>query len=142
MTIDDLRNEFINWRFTKYKLINFLIGLSALLVYEFLARPYYRPYIYSNHINDFHVADTLGNSLGTIAAIFITLALLTNDKTNGFTLIKIITASGIIYEIAQPLVGKLIDPWDILATILTGLISFVIYKLLFDKWKAAERGKA
>ena len=59
MTLEDLKNEAIRWRFTKYKLINLTIGLSALLFYEFVARPYYRPYIYAHKLYDFHIADTL-----------------------------------------------------------------------------------
>jgi len=83
MTLEDLKEEFVNWKFSKYKLINFLIGITALLIYEFAGRPYYRPWVYANSINDFHIADTLGNSLGAIAAIFIPVALLTNGPTHG-----------------------------------------------------------
>jgi hypothetical protein len=66
MTLNDFLSEFKNWKFTKYKAINFAIGLSALLLYEFVGRPIYRPYIYTNKINDFHIADTLGNTFGTL----------------------------------------------------------------------------
>ena len=66
MTINDFKLELKNWKFTKYKAINFAIGISALLIYEFIGRPIYRPYIYANKINDFHIADTLDNPLGTI----------------------------------------------------------------------------
>ena len=133
MTLEDLKNEAIHWRFTKYKLINLTIGLSALLFYEFVARPYYRPYIYAHKLYDFHIADTLGNSLGTIAAIFIPIGLLTNDKTHGYSLIKLLTASVVVYEIGQPLLGKPIDFWDILATLLSGGISFFLFKWLFGQ---------
>ncbi len=133
MTIADLKNEAINWRFTKYKLINLTIGLLALLLYEFVGRPYYRPYIYSHNIYDFHIADTLGNSLGTIAAIFIPIAILTNDKTHGYSLVKLITIIVVIYEIGQPLLGRPIDFWDIIATMLSGGISYFIFKWLFRK---------
>src|SRR5690349_2697826 len=103
MTIRDLKNELSNWRLTKYKLINLTIGLAALLFYEFVGRPYYRPYIYSQKIYDFHIADTLGNSFGTIVAIFLPIAILTSDKTHGYSLIKLITTIVVVYEIAQPL---------------------------------------
>ena len=131
MTLLDLKNELIHWKFSKYKLINFSIGLTALLILEFIARPYYRPYIYSHHINDFHIADTLGNSLGTVATIFIPIALLTNDGKFGLVLIKLLTISVIIYEIGHPLLGKPIDPWDIVATILTGTACFLLFKKIF-----------
>jgi hypothetical protein len=59
MTINDFIKELRNWRLTKYKAINFVIGISALLIYEFVGRPIYRPYIYNNKINDFHIADDI-----------------------------------------------------------------------------------
>jgi hypothetical protein len=133
MTLDDLKNEAISWRFTKYKLINLTIGLLALLLYEFVGQPYYRPFIYSHNIYDFHIADTLGNSLGTMAAIFIPIAILTNDKTYGYSLIKLITIIVVIYEIGQPLLGKSVDFWDIFATVLSGGISYLVFKWLFSK---------
>jgi hypothetical protein len=133
MTIKDLKKEIIGWRFTKYKIINLTIGICALLIYEFVGRPYYRPYIYSHRIYDFHIADTLGNSLGTIATIFILVSLLTSGATNGIFLIKIITFSVVLYEIGQPLLGKPIDIWDIVATIFAGGLSFLIIYSLFGK---------
>jgi hypothetical protein len=45
----------IDWEFTKYKAINFAIGISALLFYEFVGRTIYQPYIYNNNINDLHI---------------------------------------------------------------------------------------
>jgi hypothetical protein len=115
-----------NWKFTKYKLVNLLIGIAALLTYEFIARPYYRPYIYSNKINDFHIADTLGNTLGTLATICIMIFLLANDKEQSNVIVKNGTIILVVYELAQPLLGKPIDPWDILATLLTGVACYFI----------------
>jgi hypothetical protein len=132
MTFEDLKREAVNWKFTKYKLINFRLGFSAPLVYQLIGRPFYRPFIYSNHIFDFHIADTLGNTLGTIAAIFIPIAVLTNDKTHGYSLIKLISIIVVIYEIGQPLLGKPIDLWDIAATMLTGGICYFIFQWLFN----------
>ena len=141
MTIKDLKKEIITWRFTKYKIINLSIGISALLIYEFIGRPYYRPYIYSSQIYDFHIADTLGNSLGTIATIFILASLLSSEVSNGKFLIKIITLSVVLYEIAHPLLGKPIDIWDIVATLLAGTLSFLIVHYLFGKNRLTVPGK-
>lgn len=128
MTIDELRQGVLNWRISKERIINLTIGLSSLLIYEFIARPYYRPFIYSNSINDFHIADTLGNSLGTIATIFIFIGLIGRGKTQHLFLIKTITISLILFELSHPLLGKPIDPWDIAATLLTGGVSFILYR--------------
>ncbi len=131
MTLSDFKTEIRNWKLNKYKAINFAIGISALLIYEFVGRPIYRPYIYNNKINDFHIADTLGNTLGTLTTIFFLIAILSNDTTKGNYLIKLGTFSVVVFELAHPLLGKPIDIWDILATILTGFVSYLVYNTLF-----------
>lgn len=133
MNLKDVTSELINWKFTRYKVINFAIGLIALLIYEFIGLKVYRPYIYSNHINDFHVADTLGNTFGTMPTIFFLIAILSNDTTRGNFLIRLGTLSVVLFELVHPLLGKPIDPWDILATILTGIVCHFIYNSLFSK---------
>jgi hypothetical protein len=138
MTINDFIKELRNWRLTKYKAINFAIGISALLIYEFVGRPIYRPYIYNNKINDFHIADTLGNTFGTLPTIFFLIAILSNDTTKGNYLIKLGTFSVVVFELVHPLLGKPIDIWDIIATILAGLVSYLIYNGLF-KYKSSEQ---
>jgi hypothetical protein len=131
MTVGDLKSGLKNWKFTRYKAINFAIGLSALLIYECIGRPIYRPYIYNNKINDFHIADTLGNTLGTLPTIFFLVAILSNDRTKAIDLIKLGTFSVVVFELAHPLLGKPIDIWDIIATILTGFASYIIYNSIF-----------
>jgi len=130
MTIEDLKQGIRDWKLTKERIINLSIGFSAVLIYEFLARPLYRPYIYRNNINDFHLADTIGNSLGTIATVFVLIGLLGKGRDQNLFLIKMITFSVALYEVAHPLLGKPIDPWDILATLLTGGLCLVLYKLV------------
>lgn len=138
MTIKDIKDELLNWKLSKYKILNFSIGVGALLIYEFIARPLYRPFIYSNNINDFHIADTLGNSLGTIATIFIMISIFSHEMTKSLFLVKIVTLSLCLFELAQPLLGKPIDLWDILATVLTGGICYFLYKILFSKMKIKD----
>lgn len=131
MTISDFKAELSNWKFSKFKVINFSVALISLLVYEFIGRPIYRPYIYANNINDFHVADTLGNTLGTLATLFFLVAILSHDTQKGNYLIKIGTISVVLYELAHPLLGKPIDIWDVLATLLTGFMSYLFLNALF-----------
>ena len=131
MELNDLKNELGNWKITRYKAINFAIGASALLIYEFIGRPYYRPFIYDNQIYDFHIADTLGNTFGTIPTLFFLIAIFSKDTAKGNYLIKLGTFSIVVFEIASPLLGKPIDIWDIGATIITGVFSYLIYNLIF-----------
>lgn len=138
MTLNNILSELRNWKLTKYKIINFSIGVTALVLYEFVGRPIYRPFIYRNKINDFHIADTLGNTLGTMPTIFFLIALLSNETTKGNFLIKLGTFSVVVFELAHPLLGKPIDIWDIIATILTGGISYCIYNGLFKHQQPAK----
>ena len=116
--------------------MNLAVGLSAVLLYE-IARAYYRPYIYSRGINDFHIADTLGNSLGTIATVFVFTSLLGRDIAQDFFLIRTVTISVLVYEAAHPLLGKPVDLWDMVATVLAGICCEGLYRLLHGKLKIA-----
>ncbi|HEY0652964.1 MAG TPA: hypothetical protein VGD65_07545 [Chryseosolibacter sp.] len=129
MTIKNLREGIQNWKLTRERIINLAIGFSAVLIYELLARPIYRPYIYKNNINDFHLADTIGNSLGTIATVFVLIGLFGQGRIQNIFLIKTITISVALYEIVHPLLGKPIDLWDIVATLVTGGLCLVLYRL-------------
>ena len=53
------------------------------------------------------------------------------------------TISIIIYELAQPLLGKPIDPWDIIATILTGGLCALLYRIIHQSKhdRLMENGK-
>jgi glycopeptide antibiotics resistance protein len=141
MTLKDFKAELKNWKFTRYKAVNIAIGSAALLLYEFIGRPIYRPYIYKNNINDFHIADTLGNTLGTLPTLFFLVAILSNDPTKGNYLIKLGTLSVVIFELAHPLLGKPIDIWDIIATILTGCFSYLLYNVIFKSASPEKTAK-
>jgi len=86
MTIKDIKDELLNWKLSKYKILNFSFAIGAFMIYEFIDRPWYRPFIYSNNINDFHIADTLGNSLGTFATVFIMISVFSHEKTKAYIL--------------------------------------------------------
>ncbi|MEK7727763.1 MAG: hypothetical protein AAB354_05075 [candidate division KSB1 bacterium] len=105
------------------------IGISAILLYE-LARAYYRPFIYARAINDFHIADTLGNSLGTVANVFVFVSLFGRNIAQDYFLIRTVTIGVLVYEVAHPLLGKPIDPWDICATVVAGSFCEGFYRLL------------
>ena len=124
-----LRSELAIWMSSKRRIINMAVGLSAVLLTE-VARAYYRPFIYSNAINDFHIADTLGNSLGTVAAVFVFTSLLGHDRAQDLFLIRTVTISVLVYELAHPLLGKSIDIWDMAVTVLAGVFCEGLYNLL------------
>ncbi len=128
MTLSGIFSVFKDWRFTRARRIDLVVFSTAIVLYEFVARPYYRPYIYSNAINDFHIADTIGNTLGTAATVFFFLFVFGKDLKTDIFIINTVTISVALYELAHPLLGKPIDPWDFGATILSGAICHLIYR--------------
>ena len=130
MTLLDIAYSIRTWKFTRQKLYFLLIGAGSLLLLEFVARPYYRPYIYKHNYYDAHIADTLGNSLGTFAAIFIFLLILGGDRDRNMFVWITVTIGVVLFELIQPLMGKPIDYRDVIATFVTSAIChFVIRRI-------------
>jgi hypothetical protein len=119
--------------------INLLVGLCALVVTE-AGRHLYRPFIYARNLYDFHIADTLGNSVGTVTTIFVMLAVFGRDRKFDDGILLSTTVGLVLYEIGQPLMGNPIDPWDVAATVLAGVLSAVLYRRLHAG--AAVRGRS
>jgi len=113
--------------------VTLFIAITAYSITE-LGRSFYRPYIYSNGISDFHVADTLGNSFGTMTAIFMVLTLSGKGTNKDWKIILIIIGGLLIYELLN-LTGKTaIDLNDMIATLVFGTISALIYFRLLRKY--------
>jgi hypothetical protein len=112
---------------TSRRLAYFLVGLAALALTE-LGRSYYRPFVRTNALNDFHFADTLGNSFGTITTVFMCLAVFGGGDASDRRFLFIGPVSVFLFELAQPLLGKRPDPWDLLATVLAGGVSVWLYR--------------
>ena len=119
--------------FTALKKQTLFIGMSAYFITE-MARSFYRPYIYSHRIDDFLIADTIGNSFGTMTAIFIILTLSGKGTHKDWKIVLMIIAGLLFYELLN-LTGKTaIDTNDMIATLIFGTISALIYFLLLKKY--------
>lgn len=135
--------ELIKQIFTvRFKRTYFLIFIITFIIAE-LGRNVYRPYIYQNNINDFGFADSIGNSLGTIAIIFFVFALVMND---GFRkepyFILALVGFLLLYESFQGLLpGYYFDWKDVKATIVAGAISYLIYRLIIRNEKKTNKKK-
>lgn len=117
---------------TSLKKVTLFIGMFAFSVTE-LGRSFYRPYIYAHKIDDFFIADTIGNSFGTITAIFMILALSGKGTNKDWKLVFIIIAGLLGYELLN-LTGKsAIDINDMIATLIFGAISALTYFLVLKK---------
>ena len=105
-------------------------AIGAFLLTE-AGRKIYRPYIYETGINDFGIADSIGNLGGIVVQVFVSLALLNSRKTKAFNVIGFLVAGFILYEIIQPYLPKGVFDWkDIYGTIIGGIISAFLVVLL------------
>ena len=121
--------------YTTLKKITLTIGVSAFFLTE-MARSFYRPYIYANDINDWVVADTIGNSLGTVAAIFMILTMSGRGTSWDWRLVAMVIAGLIGYEMLNLLGDHPFDVNDVVATIVFGSISIVIYARILARFGA------
>lgn len=108
--------------YTKKQIFAIVAGLIIALISGVLSKTY-RPYIYENQINDFHIADTISNWLAVPAA---TLFLWGLEKGK-YTFKKGILYSVIAFIIFEFILSTTFDVLDIIATILSGCVTYLIY---------------
>ncbi len=126
----------------RLKRIYFTIFIITFIIAE-IGRNFYRPYIYRNNINDFGFADSIGNSLGTIAIIFFAFSLVMKE---GFRkepyFILALVGWLLLYELAQGVLpGYYFDWKDVIATIVAGALSYLIYILIDRNEKKINKKK-
>ena len=113
-----------------FRIIYLIVAVFAFFITE-AGRNIYRPFIYENGINDFGIADSIGNSGGIVVQIFFMLAILNSPKKKVFRVIGFITIGYIIYEILQPYLPRGVFDWkDIYGTFIGGVISIIIFFLI------------
>ncbi|MCP5061488.1 MAG: hypothetical protein GY936_03380 [Ignavibacteriae bacterium] len=81
--------------------IIYIIGFLVSLGFTEIGRYVYRPFIYANQINDFGIADSMGNLGGIIVQTFFGLFISNPSKKKGLRLIFFFTIGYILYQIAQ-----------------------------------------
>jgi len=112
------------------RIVYFIMFLLALLFTE-LGRYVYRPFIYENNINDFGIADSIGNWGGIVVQIFFGLAIINSTYKKGFRLIGLFVGGYILYEIAQAWLPKgTFDRLDIYGTLIGGAIGLILYLMM------------
>ena len=113
-----------------FRIIYFITFLISFGLTE-IGRQLYRPYIYENKINDFGIADSIGNSGGIIVQIFFGLAIINSTKKKGVRLIAFFTIGYILYETVQPFLPKGVFDWqDIYGTLIGGIIGLLLFLLI------------
>ena len=114
-------------------LLRLLYALTAVVAFLLTeaGRQIYRPYIYRNDINDFGLADSIGNLGGIVVQIFFSLAILNSRKGKAYNVVGLVVAGFILYEFAQPYLPRGVFDWlDVLATLVGGLVSVLFLLLL------------
>jgi len=119
--------------YTTLKKITLTIGITAYFLTE-MARSFYRPYIYANNINDWIIADTIGNTLGTITAIFMVLTMSGRGTNWDWRLVAMVIAGLIGYELLNLPGHHGFDLNDIVATVVFGGVSILVYARILARY--------
>lgn len=110
-------------RFSRLRAACVVIFVCALVLTE-IGRFAYRPWAHRMGVDDFGLADTMGNSLGVITQIFFTLAMLHSNWRQGLRVIAFVVFGYIVYEFLQPVLPRgTFDAKDIVATIVGGTVA-------------------
>ncbi len=89
-------------------------------------RKIYRPYVYRNHLDDWGIADTIGNSLGTLTQIFLYLGLVNATRIESYRIIAFVTGGYIVYEVLQTILPRgTFDLKDVIATLAAGTFAAI-----------------
>lgn len=135
------------WRFLKkkndltpLKKRTFAWGIVAFFLTE-MARSFYRPYIYAHDIEDYYVADTIGNSLGTVTAIFMVLTLAGSGTPRDWKVVGIIIGGLVGYECLNLLGDYPFDARDVVATLVFGAGSAAVYAGLLKRYGYPSSGE-
>lgn len=121
------------------KRIAFFLIFVFMFLFTEAGRKVYRPYIYSNGIFDYYIADTIGNLTGSIAIIFFDFVFINPTKKQGRIFLVLITLGLIVYELLQYFSPRSILDWrDMIATLIAGLFSWGIYEILLKKLPEKE----
>ena len=100
---------------------HFIVSLILVLICVILNLSY-RPFIYANHINDRYFADTFTNILGVPASTCLCLALMSKLTHKTIVYVSGVCLGLILYEC----IGLTFDYKDILATLLSGIITTIL----------------
>ena len=137
------KHPLLDWVQSRRRMTLLAVGLLAVGLYE-AARAWYRPFIYSTGTYDLHIADTLGNSLGTAATALVFASILGRSHIQALFVLRAEAIAVATYELAHPLLGKPIDSLDLVATLIAGFVCQYVYGLFYRRelHLAALRGEA
>ena len=116
-------SEKIYIKLSKKQRIGFLLLSVLFVLCAALMNLLYRPYIYENNIFDFHIADSNSNFFAVPAAICFWLSIEKSTTLSRLMYSPLYVSVGfVLYEF----IGLTYDVYDILATIISGCICFIV----------------
>ena len=123
--------------------VAYLIAFVGCFIATEIGRKVYRPFIYRNHIDDWGIADSIGNSLGRLAQIFLYLGLTNATQKESYRIIAFVTVGYIVYEIVQPILPRgTFDMKDVIATVVAGLLATVLVTIMHQFFPERKEGSS
>jgi len=111
-----------------------LLVAAGAFAWTEIGRHRYRPWAYRTGVNDFGLADSVGNLGGIVVQVFATIAMLNPTKEQSFRLAAFLAAGYIAYEFVQPYLPRGVFDWkDVAATLLGYLFSCVLLWIMWRK---------
>ena len=105
----------------------FLLGAILCFLIGVLLTYFYRPYIYANHINDWHLADTIGNIVAVSAVAFLFYAA---QKTVRYTKLTVLTLDFLVWCLYEAFFSLTFDWRDILASLIMCFVTYLILRVV------------
>jgi uncharacterized membrane protein YoaK (UPF0700 family) len=105
----------------------FLLGAILCFLIGVLLTYFYRPYIYANHINDWHLADTIGNIVAVPAVAFLFYAA---QKTVRYTKLTVLTLDFLVWCLYEAFFSLTFDWRDILASLIMCFVTYLILRVV------------
>jgi len=107
--------------------VNYILIVVIVVTIGLFADYYYRPYIYTNNIYDFHLADTISSWVCVIGAPFFSLIMQSFPKRELQVILQSILAMYLVEFIQLiPPLGTF-DWYDVIATFIGSFITLGIY---------------
>jgi hypothetical protein len=107
------------------KKISVIISIFLVLLSGILSNTY-RPYIYKNHIYDFHFADTISSWLSIPAGSLFFFGI---QRKNKYSFSQFIAINLIGFTFFELFLGSTFDYYDLVALYLSAIVTYLIYFL-------------
>jgi hypothetical protein len=126
----------------KIRIVFLIIAVCAFWLTE-LGRFVYRPYVRINGIQDFGLADSVGNLGGIIVQIFFVCAVINPKKIHSYRWAVFLSIGYVVYEIVQPYLPRGVFDWkDIFGTLIGFVISLILLWIIWSKLPPKEETKS